>query len=251
LREAPALLSDFLSSLYSQGLPRSTPIMITEYGYSAFSTETEVDLPGALFNADLVGTFLAVVRPPGAVYMYGLEPTPLYKGPDCDTWGNNTMFLSNDRRRILARTATYYGAAMLTGQWLGNPTQPHQVYPVQVDLDAPGGQSPLTAYAVHRPDGLWAVMLVNKDPVRGWTAALRFSGQESGQAALLEGPGDLYQFSSAQFRWHADGAKGRPVLGRPAAHIALPAGKAPGTWLPPWSLTVIRGHGPQPCRQKR
>ena len=141
LRKAPVLLADYLANLYNQGLPSKTPILITEYGYSAFSTEVEMDVPGALFNADVLGTFLTVARSPGAAYMYGLDPTPLYKGPDCDTWGNNTLFLCDKQRNILARTATYYEATMLTRQWVGNPAQPHQAYPVKVEPRMPGRPS--------------------------------------------------------------------------------------------------------------
>jgi hypothetical protein len=244
LREAPALLADFLASLYSQGLPRHVPLLMTEYGYSAFSTQTEVDLPGALFNADAVGTFLTTTQSPSAAYLYGLEPSQLYKGPDCNTWGNNTLFLSDDKRRILAQTATYHGAAMLTSQWLGDPTQAHQVYPVLVDLDTPIGASPLTAYAVHRPDGLWAVLLINKDSELAWQVKLRFAGTASGAVTTLTGPGDLYLFSGAQYRWKANGAKGRPVVNLPPAHMAWQEDNSGSVTLPPWSLTVIRGHGP-------
>ena len=224
---------------------------MTEYGYSAFSTEAEVDLPGALFNADAVGTFLTVARPPDAAYMYGLKPTPLYRGPHCDTWGNNTLLESDDQRRILARTATYYGATMLTREWVGNPTQPHRVYPVRVDLDTLDGPPPLTAYAVHRPDGLWSMLLVNKDPARARTIALRFAGLEPGAVTLLEGPCDLYQFSRAQYRWHVNRVKGRPAHSSPPTHIAWPVDAPPSVRLPPWSLTVIRGHGPQSSEQNR
>lgn len=241
LCQAPTLLADSLAGFYNQGLPRDTPILMTEYGYSAFSTETEVDLPGALFNADVVGTFLTVTRAPGAAYIYGLEPTPLYKGPECDTWGNNTMFISDEKRRILARTATYHGATMLGRRWIGDPSKSHMVYPAEVELDAPDGCLPVSAYAIHRPDGRWAVLLVNKDPMRERTVKLRFAGPEKGTITLLKAPCDLYQFSKAQYRWRADGPKGRPVFSHPPTHIKRHS-KAPASFrLPPLSLTVVRG----------
>lgn len=246
LLQGPKLLADCIAGFYDQGLPRETPILMTEYGYSAFSTESEVDLPGALFNADVIGTFLTMTGTPSAAYMYGLEPTPLYKGPDCDTWGNNTLFLSNDKRHILARTATFHGAGMLMHEWLGEHSKPHMIYPTKVELHAPDGHPPVTAYAVRRPDDLWAVLLVNKDPARAQTVKLRFSGIGKGSVALLKGSCDQYQFSRAQYRWHADGNRGRPVLSCPPAHISWPA-KAPTSFrLPPWSLTVLRGQGPRP-----
>ncbi|MDS4070384.1 MAG: discoidin domain-containing protein [Candidatus Competibacter sp.] len=243
LRQAPALLADALANLYDQGLPRSTPLIMTEYGYSAFSTQAEVDLPGALFNADAVGTFLT--RGGTVAYLYGYEPSPIYKGPDCDTWGNNTLFLSDEQRRILARTATYHGAKLLARQWAGNPNQPHRVYPARVDIDAPDGASPPTAYAVQRPDGLWAVLLVNKDPKREWTVRPRFVGPEQGALAGLQGPADLYQFSAAQYHWRANGEHGRPRRSWPPRHTVLRERAPPHVRLPPWSLTVIRSGGPR------
>ncbi len=246
LLRGPKLLAESIAGFYEQGLPRETPLLMTEYGYSAFSTEFEVDLPGALFNADVIGTFLTMTGAPSAAYMYGLEPTPLYKGPECETWGNNTMFLSDNKREILARTATCHGAGMLMHEWIGEQTEPHRIYPAKVELDAPDGHTPVTAYAVRRPDELWAVLLVNKDPARARTVKLRFTGHEKAAGALLKGPCDQYQFSRAQYRWHADGSKGRPALSCPPAHISWPA-KAPSSFrLPPWSLTVIRGRGPHP-----
>jgi len=244
LRQAPGLLTEAMAEIYKQGLPRGTPLLMTEYGYSAFSTQTEVDLPGALFNADVVGTFLTEG---GAVaYLYGYEPGPLDKGPDCDTWGTNTLFLSDQRRKILARTATYHGARLLARQWAGSPTQAHAVYRTRVDDEAAGGVSPVSAYALRRPDGLWSVLLVNKDPQRQRTVALHFSGPEANAFTPLQGPADLYQFSATQYRWRANGAFGRPQRSHPPQYRLLPGHQAPlQLRLPPWSLTVVRSRAPQ------
>ena len=242
LQQAPSHLNAALENLYDQGLPRDMPLLITEYGYSAFSTQAEVDLTGALFNADTVGTFLTLGG--STAYLYGYEPSPLETEHKCDTWGNNTLFLSNDRRRILARTATYHGAELLTHQWVGNPNQPHRVYPVRVDIGAVDGALLLSAYAVQRPDGLWSLLLVNKDPERDWTLRIRFAGAANGGEEFLRGPADLYQFSSAQYLWWANGGKGRPLRSRPPVHTVLPGPDTVTVRLPAWSLSVIRGQGP-------
>jgi hypothetical protein len=241
LQQASSLLTAALANLYAQGLPRDTPLLMTEYGYSAFSAQAEVDLTGALFNADTVGTFLT--QGGAAAYLYGYEPSPIYRGPNCDTWGNNTLFLSDAQRRILARTATYHGATLLARHWAGNPNQPHRVYPARVETGV--AASLLGAYAVQRPDGLWAVLLVNKDPRREWTVTLRFAGPERDATADLRGPADLYQFSAAQYRWRANGEHGRPQRSHPPQHSVLAERGPVQTRLPPWSLTVIRGNGPR------
>ena len=243
LQQAPALLTAALANLYAQGLPRSTPLLMTEYGFSAFSTQAEVDVTGALFNADAVGTFLT--QGGATAYLYGYEPSPIYKGPDCDTWGNNTLFLSDDQRRILARTATYHGAVLLTQQWVGNPNQPHRVYPTRVKAGGADAALPLSAYAVQRPDGQWAVLLVNQAPQQEWAVTLRFAGPEPGAIADLQGPANLYQFSAAQYRWRANGEHGRPLRSDPPRHTVLPGREPVIVRLPPWSLTVVRGRGPR------
>lgn len=242
LRRGPALLADALAELHDQGLPRDTPLLMTEYGYSAFSAQAQVDLPGALFNADAVGAFLTSGG--ATAYLYGYEPSPIYKGPNCDTWGNNALFLSDERRRVLARTATYHGAKLLAQQWAGNPTQPHRVYPARVE-GVSDETSALSAYAVKRPDSQWAALLINKDPEREWTVTLRFAGPGPDMVAPWRGPTDLYQFSADQYRWRADGERGRPLRDQPPRHTVLPEQDLAGVRLPPWSLTVVRGRGPE------
>ena len=58
---------------------------MTEYGYSVFAGRPEVDIEGALFNADTVGAFLSLggAKP----YLYGYEPNYLQDELKC-SWGN-------------------------------------------------------------------------------------------------------------------------------------------------------------------
>ena len=61
-----------MASLRNEGVPADIPWFMTEYGYSVFAGRPEVDIEGALFNADTVGAFLSLggAKP----YLYGYEP---------------------------------------------------------------------------------------------------------------------------------------------------------------------------------
>ncbi len=53
-------------------MPKDIPWIITEYGYSSFAGQAEVELPAALLNAEIVlQWFMTGVK---AAYLYGIEP---------------------------------------------------------------------------------------------------------------------------------------------------------------------------------
>jgi len=235
LAAQPARLAEALESLHRDGLPADLPAYVTEYGWSAFSGEAEVNVEGALLNADIVGT--ALEHGADAAYLYGYPPARPERAEECDRWGNNMMFLERDAGPPL-RLATYWGARMMAEEWAEpgrGAALPHQAFGADVTRSAGG---PLvTAYAVHRPDGQWAVMLINKDPSRSASVRLRF--RERGRRVALAGAADLYRFERAQYAWHAAGAGGAPVRSNPPEHLRVPGGAEVA--LPPWSLTVVRG----------
>src|SRR5947199_6080998 len=72
LLQIPSRLRSVLASLRADGVPSDLPWLMTEYGYSVFAGRHEVDLPGALFNADTVGAFLTLGG--SKAYQYGYEP---------------------------------------------------------------------------------------------------------------------------------------------------------------------------------
>ena len=216
LARAPAMLSEALAGLERDGLSRKIPWMVTEYGYSAFGAQAEVDIEGGLLNAETVGLFLTLGG--AQAYLYGYEPNELIHEKDC-AWGNNMMFLSGEEGEIRYRLPTYYAAKLLTQQWTQPSGGQHTIFPAKTD-------NPLvTAYAVRRPDGRWAVMLINKDPQHRWSIQSPFRGQV-----------DLYQYSSLQYRWKPKRDDGHPMRSEPPAHRVSASGVAE---LPPYSITIL------------
>ena len=233
LAAASARLTDRLAQVERDGMPAELPRVIAEYGYSAFAGRAQADIEGALLNADIVGRFLAVGG--RTAYLYGWEPSLLDESPRCDTWGNNMLFLADERRRIRYRLATAHGARLLTREWTA-AAGVHDMFAAESDARDAEGNELLSAYVVRRPDGTWSAMLVNKDPAHAYRVSVRFASRYGG---ALEGSRTVVRFSRAQYEWHADGPRGRPVRDLPPERVTL----APGAALvvPPYSLTVVRG----------
>ena len=234
---APGMLQNALARLQHEGLPRRIPWLITEYGYSAFAGEAEMTWPGALLNAETAAQFLTLGG--SAAYLYGYEPNvPIHEVQDCPTWGNLALLLSGNGRPP-APLATYHTARLLTQQWAQAGTdRPQEVYRATSSLRNSLGLPPVTAYAVHRPDGRWAVLLLNKDPKRAHRVTLRFRRGGGSAPFTFSAPTDLYQYSAAQYVWHPDKARGYPSPNLPPAHSVSVGG---AVTLPPFSLSVLRG----------
>ena len=87
----------------------------------------------------------------------------------------------------------------------------------------------IAAYAVHRPDGLVSVLLINKSPARQVSVRVP-----------MQGRAEVIQYSPSQYVWRAAGAKGHPIRNNPPAR-SVSHGEVR---LPPYSITVVRGSLP-------
>ena len=96
----------------------------------------------------------------------------------------------------------------------------------------------LSAYAVHRPDGLWSVLFINKDPERAYKVDLRFESGGRKVTHVGDEPLELFQYSPAQYTLSYDAShpvptKNDPPVSRPVSNDSIE--------LPAYSLTVLRG----------
>ena len=232
----PGMLQNALARLQSEGLSRRIPWLITEYGYSAFAGQTEMEMPGALLNAEIAAQFLTLGG--SGTYAYGCEPSvPIHEVEECDTWGNLALWLADEESQARRPLPTYYAAQMLTEQWVQPGTNgPHKVYRAASDVRSRPGLPLVTAYPLLRPDGQWSVLLINKDPKKAHAVNVRF--QTDGAFSSFIGPVDLYQYSPAQYAWHPNKAHGYPDPDMPPVHRQTPPGPV---ILPPFSLCVVRG----------
>jgi F5/8 type C domain len=231
LLEVPRRLQEMLSSLHDDGVPSEIPWLMTEFGYSVFAGRQEVDIEGALFHADTVGTFLTAGG--SKAYLYGYEPDRLTDELNC-SWGNLMMLQMPNGAEKLNRLSTYYSAGLIARDWMQPADGIHELYPVVIEP----ADAPITAYATHRPDKQWALLAINKDPTRSAQLAVHFHSSE-GTSKFL-GEVTITQFSRKQYRWQDDGENGRPMLSNPPEQIRRRESEY--YELPPYSISVMRGN---------
>jgi hypothetical protein len=250
LLKIPKCLRAMFTSLRADGVPSNIPWLITEYGYSVFGGRPEVDIEGALFNADTVGAFLSLggAKP----YLYGYEPNYLQDELKC-SWGNLMMLQLSPKSDQLNRLSAYYAAQLLTKEWMQPVNEQHEIFPVVVNetkndahglsavASAKAGVRPLavTAYAVRRPDKQWALLAINKHPKRAAQLNVEFTLPGEKQPLSFVGQVEVIQFSRAQYAWRDDGSNGHPIRSLPPAQFTREASAS--YQLPPYSLTVLRG----------
>jgi hypothetical protein len=143
------------------------------------------------------------------------------------------LFLSDAARHITARVATFYGARLLMNEWVTAAGGTHTMLYTESDARDPHGNELLSAYVVRRPDGTWATMLINKNASASYRVSLAFR-----TGAKPRGTRRVTSYSTAQYRWKADGAKGRPVRSQPPAVRTSSA--AEPLIVPPYSITIVR-----------
>jgi hypothetical protein len=245
LLEIPKRIDAMMTSLRADGVPSDMPWLMSEYGYSVFGGRHEVDIEGAIFNADAVGAFLTLggTKP----YLYGYEPNYLQDELKC-SWGNLMMLQIKPKTDELNRLSAYYAAQLITKEWMQRVTEPHEIFPVTINETKKGAHGmtcpAITAYAVRRPDKQWALLAINKDPKRAAQLKVEFNIPDAKQPRSFVGKVELIQFSRQQYAWHADGPNGHPVGSLPPAHFTQDASAS--YELPAYSVTVLRGKLPNP-----
>jgi hypothetical protein len=233
LKESTRLLTQLLTAMRKADSREGVPWIMTEYGYSVFGGRPEIDIEGALFNADAVANFLTLGGE--QTFLYGYEPNELLQEVECSQ-GNNMLFLIRDDGRISYRMPTYYAALLLTHEWSKLGGGLHELY--QATTDDPL----ITAYATMRPDRLWSVLLINKDPYNAREVKIEFECEEPGcedlKVGYSHGEVDFYQYSRNEYQLGSDF---RVVRDRPPVHQRLKVGSSTTFNIPAYSLSVVRG----------
>ncbi len=236
LYQEPQLVSHIVNVWQKDGLPADVPQEITEYNLAFDQSVHYMQTYAALWHADFVGSFLAAGG--HAAYYYQYEPLPMYQG--CGGWGTFGMFNVNNNYNIRQNVAQYFSAEMLTQEWAQPVDAMHIVYRAASDIRDDQGNVLVTAYALQRPDGQWALLLVNKDQHNSHSVFVKFHDAGSG-SHYFENTVTQISFGDEEYLWRPNGANGYALPDGPAEVSTQAGGRGREYALPSASITVLRG----------
>src|SRR3979409_1933138 len=97
------------------------------------------------------------------------------------------------------------------------------MFPSSTGIKGADGNVLVTSYAVHRPDGNWALMLVNRDQTNPHTVRVVFQDLKKKRDESFSGPGTFVPFGSDQYVCINDGPNSHPDPDNPPVATTLSA----------------------------
>lgn len=236
LYEEADLVSHIVDVWHQDGVPPDLPLFITESNISWVDSEAFVDVFGALWLGDYVGAFLTAGG--DAIYYFHYPPMPM--GHGCNgSPGTFGMFHADANYQIQQPLSQYFASQLINLEWVQPGDGQHYLYRASSDIEDPAGHKLVTAYAVERPDGQWALLVINKDQMNPHAVRIEFTGDKG--ARSFSGPVSVVTFGSDQYQWHPAEKSGHADPDGPAARSSVVARPDSSFTLPKASVTVIRG----------
>jgi hypothetical protein len=198
LYDEPELVSHIVHVWHEDGIPADIPLFITEGNLSSGASETYQDIFAGVWLADYIGSFLNS----GGKAVYFFHYLPLQMEPGCNNSpGTFGMFTVDSNYQIQQPLAQFFVAQLINLEWVQAGGGEHQVFATDSDIEDGAGHKLVTAYAVKRPDGKWAVMAVNRDQQNEHRVRIAFEGPADKENSFA-GAVEISTFGSAQYQWH-------------------------------------------------
>ena len=237
LYREPQLMKGIIQIWREDGVPKDVPQMVTENHLSWQLTGPMTTIFAALWLADNIGSFFEG----GGAAFYHSPIQPQTVNNTCQGWSSWSNFVSNENYEIKGYTSPYYAAHMINLEWVQHRSGVHQMFPAATDLKDADGNLLVTAYAVHRPDGNWSLMLVNRDENNPHTIRVSFENAKEKRNSFFAGNISWVSFGSDQYVWINDGPNSHPDPNLPPAAKSIDANAQTIFTLPKASITVLRG----------
>ena len=232
----PQLMKHILQVWRDDGVPQNVPLMVTENHLAASLTGPMTTIFAALWLADNVGSFL---EGGGAAFYHSpIQPQGLQNS--CLGWASWSNFVSNEHYDIRGYTSPYFAAHMINLEWVQHRAGVHSMFKSSADIKDSEGNTLVTTYAVHRPDGNWSLMLVNRDETSPHSVRVVFDDGKNKNASF-SGPVTFVTFGSEQYVWINDGLNSHADPDNPPAATTVTANSGTTFTLPKASITVLRG----------
>ena len=236
LYSEPQLMKHILQVWRNDGVPPDVPLMVTEDHLAAGLTGPMSTIFSALWLADNVGSFF---EGGGAVFHHSpIQPEPVQNS--CLGWATWSNFVADRDYNITGYTALYFAARMINVEWVQHRSGVHQLFSSATDIKDDQGNLLVTSYAVHRPDGNWSLMLVNRDQNNAHVVRVAFDTPRNRRSSF-SGPVTMTTFGSAQYVWKDEGPNSHADPDGPPAATTVEGGEQAAFTLPRASITVLRG----------
>jgi hypothetical protein len=236
LYSEPQLMKHILQVWRDDGVPKDVPLMVTENHLAAALTGPMTTIFAALWLADNVGSFFEG----GGAAFYHSPIQPQGVQNTCLGWASWSNFVSDENYTIKGYTSPYFAAHMINLEWVQHRAGMHQMFPSSSGIRDAEGNILVTSYAVHRPDGNWSLMLVNRDEINPHTVRVVFDDSKGRRDTTFSGPVTIVTFGSEQYVWINDGPNSHADPDLPPVATLLPEAQSTYT-LPKASITVLRG----------
>jgi hypothetical protein len=238
LYQEPQLTKHILQVWRDDGVPKDVPLMITEDHLAAALTGPMSTIFSGLWLADNVGSFF---EGGGAVFYHSpIQPEALHN--TCLGWATWSNFIADANYNIFGYTALYYSARVINLEWVQHHSGEHRMFPTTSRIEDSEGNQLVTSYAVHRPDGQWALMLVNRDENTPHTVRIAFDDKPRKKSETFVGPVSFTTFGTEQYVWKNDGENSHADPDGPPFATIVPDAHERTFTLPKASVTVLRGN---------
>ena len=236
LYSEPQLMKHILQVWRDDGVPPDVPLMVTEDHLAAGLTGPMSTIFSALWLADNVGSFF---EGGGAVFHHSpIQPEPVQNS--CLGWATWSNFVADRDYNINGYTALYFAAHMINLEWVQHRSGVHQLFSSSTDSKDDQGNVLVTSYAVHRPDGNWSLMLVNRDQKNAHAVRIAFATPRTRESSF-SGPVTMTTFGSEQYVWKDEGSNSHADPDGPPVATTVMGGEQTTFTLPKASITVLRG----------
>jgi hypothetical protein len=128
---------------------------------------------------------------------------------------------------------------MINNEWVTHRSGTHHLHSVDVGIEDAAGNELVTSYAVRRPDGQWALLLINKDRDNAHSIRVAFQGDAG--AGHFSGAIRMITFGSEQYTWHGADKTAHADPDLPPVVSSIDASSQTVFKLPKASVTVLRG----------